>query len=109
MENIGRSWVRSTLSTHRKKGFLVTITNNELYHFYLKAIKNPCPYCGRKMEHGKSKCIDRSPSLDIINPHKKEVSIFNIQIICHQCNTTKNKRSHREFLKYCESIIKKFN
>ena len=104
-EDVGRVWVRSTLSDHRKRGFQIAITNNELYHFYQMAMANPCPYCGRMMKHGNGGPIESSPSLDAINPHNRVISVFNIQIICHLCNTTKNRRSHKEFINYCRGVI----
>ena len=104
-ENIGRVWVRSTLSDHRKRGFQIVITNDELYHFYQMAIINPCPYCGRMMRHGDGSSIDLSPTLDVIDPNRKRISVFDIQIICRQCNVTKSNRTHREFINYCKGVI----
>lgn len=101
----GRKWVHNTLKDHRARGYEIVITVDELEFFYQKAMETHCPYCHTKMRHGEGKSIDQSPTLDVINPHNKVISIFNVQIICHLCNSTKRSRNHKEFVDYCKRIV----
>lgn len=105
VEDRGRRWVRNTLKDHRRKGYEIAITYDELYFFYQKAMETQCPYCHVKMRHGKGTSIDQSPTLDVINPHKRVISVFNIQIICHLCNSTKRNRNHKDFVEYCRKVV----
>jgi hypothetical protein len=102
--NKGRAWVRSTLKDHRRRGYETVITNDELYFLYQIAMKNYCPYCGLPFEHGEGRSGPHSPTVDVIDPHNKVLSVFNVRIICHLCNTTKSNRTHSEFIDYCKMI-----
>lgn len=107
-KNFGRQWVRSTLKDHRRRGYDVVITNDELYHLYLIAMKNNCPYCGLPFQHGDGVATSRSPSLDVIDPYNRVLSVFNVRIICCECNATKQKRTHAEFLEYCSRVTERW-
>lgn len=103
-KNPKRYWCNKTLGHHRESGFIVTITTDELLN-YVKE-KNTCELCGKLLsfEHTKT-CID-SPSLDRIN-NEKELTKNNIQLLCHQCNTTKGIRTKEEFFNYCIHILRR--
>jgi hypothetical protein len=101
----GKLWCKDTLKRHRQRGYEIAITIDELYFFYQKAMEIGCYYCKVKMKHGDKTCVPESPTLDVINPHNKVISVFNVRIICHSCNSTKRTRSHKEFIEYCARMV----
>lgn len=103
-----RVWAQKTIYEHKRNGYIVNISTDEL-ELLSKNTKH-CKYCGCKLNYNygtKGKTISNSPSMDRIN-NEKEINITNIQIICHNCNSTKRARTHREFVKYCLMIVKNF-
>jgi len=108
-KNPYRTWATSTLKTHRKK-YIINITIDELIKF-INNIAN-CQICECELDwnvgtkDGKSKL--NSPSLDRIN-NEDIININNIQIICVNCNKTKGSRTMDGFIKYCRTVINKFD
>jgi len=103
-----RIWSQQTLAGHRQMGYIINISINELTE--LSKVSPVCNMCGKELcwtVKGRKHAHHDSPSLDRIN-NEKELKNNNIQIICHQCNTTKGTRTYNEFIDYC-SIICKLN
>jgi len=94
----------STLRTHRRRGYLINITREEL----IKCAKDAkiCPICGISMicENGTEHNWN-SISLDRIN-NDKEININNIQIICKKCNSTKLNRTLEEMDTWVYNYLK---
>src|SRR5574344_770488 len=107
IEHYRRLWSCYTLGGHRRYGYNVTITPDELHEIALKTER--CFYCNELIDWSprKGKLNVRSPSLDRSN-NEKEMRIDNVKIICHLCNTTKQQRTHEEFLDYCYQIAARF-
>jgi len=105
-KNPHRFWAINTISRHKKGGYDVDATIDEIMNMAKNA--NACPYCGVTLEFANGKGMKRgSPSLDRIN-NGKVINKNNVQIICHSCNTTKLNRTHVEFIEYCKKIIHRF-
>lgn len=108
--NPERSWCLKTLNAHRNRGYKVDLTTKDLL-MVAKETKECC-ICGVELrwQYGEAnkKPAMNSPSLDRVNN-----SIFidkdNFQIICMQCNITKNSRNMEEFISYCRMIVDKFD
>jgi hypothetical protein len=102
------NWALSTISSHKKNGCKVEISSKELTAIALNVSR--CIYCDRTLDYraGKGRSFESSPSLDRRN-NEFVIRPDNIDIICHKCNRTKLNRTQSEFLKYCQSVLKKFS
>lgn len=98
-------WARSTISTHKSKGFMVTIRSRELYEM-VKYINN-CSICGCKLNWNGGKVSNISPSLDRID-NEMFITKDNIQIVCHRCNRVKGSMLMSEFVSYCNIVSDNF-
>lgn len=100
-------WATLTKSQHKRRGFKIS-----LRHFDLKKLaKNTthCNICGILLDWDvNSKLNSRSPSLDVLNPYRKELVLDNVQIVCHVCNRTKQNRDMESFVEYCKRVVEKF-
>jgi len=103
-KNPERRWTTDTLRSHRRRGYAVLATVDEIYKKALATKK--CRYCGvgLKFIHGLGFRID-APSLDRIN-NGKVITKDNSQIICKCCNALKGARTHKEFIDYCGKVYK---
>lgn len=103
-DNPKRIWAHRTIASHRRKGYIVSITPLELLE-YAKGIKQ-CPYCGKTLNWTpfKGNADPLSPSVDR-RDNQNHLTLENINIICVSCNRTKNDRSHVEFVEYCKRIV----
>jgi hypothetical protein len=100
-ENRVLHWSRTTIQHHRRK-FPVLFSAHELK----KVIENhsACQFCGRQFCWENSKIQDDSPTVDRMD-NGQNLTLSNILILCHQCNSTKRNRSLPEFLAYSEKIV----
>lgn len=106
--NQKRYWASSSISSHRSRKLKINISINELEQLAIQTTH--CYYCGRKLDYsfGKKKnSKSNSPTLDRING-ENELTINNVRIICHSCNSTKRDRTHIQFINYCKMISNKF-
>jgi len=106
--NPERTWVNNTLSHHSYRGYIITITKEELEQM-LKSTKT-CIYCGRELHYSygdRKTAKSDSPTLDRID-NEQELTKENVQIICKECNTAKGSKPHDVFVEYCYSIGQKF-
>ena len=103
------AWAKSSIKSHKRKGFEVQITVKELAEIAKES--KSCPFCGNifswNQGNGNGKLHHNSPTLDRID-NGKIISDDSIQIICHRCNTTKSGRTMKEFIEYCKSIVEKY-
>ena len=104
------AWAKSSIKSHKRKGFEVNIVVKELAEI-AKKIKY-CPFCDVLLSwnqgNGDGKLHPNSPTLDRIN-NGKVINRDNIRIICHRCNTTKSGRNMEEFVNYCRGIIERYD
>lgn len=109
-ENPHRIWVQDTFRNHRRRGYKINITINELIR--LAKATTRCIYCNKRIifqcRGREGKAEKNSPSLDRID-NRNKLSMGSVRIICHECNATKGSRTHEEFVGYCKNIIKKFS
>ena len=98
-------WARSTIATHKSKGFMVTLRSRELYEM-VKDINN-CSICGCKLNWNGGKVSNISPSLDRID-NEMFITKDNIQIVCHRCNRLKGTMLMSEFVSYCNIVADNF-
>ena len=103
-----RYWTQHSLANHRKKGFDVQITVDQL-EALAKASSN-CRICERLFNWSDRTCQGHmnGPSLDRIN-NGQILSLDTTQIICGQCNITKGNMSMHEFVNYCKTIADKWS
>jgi len=98
-------WSKHTLRGHRLHGYIIDISINELEE--IAKIATHCPICGRELSWNNSKLLPNSPSLDRKN-NGKIIDKSSIWIICHLCNATKQNRTFKQFIEYCEMVSQKF-
>ena len=102
--NYVRIWCSSTINSHKKRGYIVNITIDELYNIVKD--EPSCEICGKELEWystGKGKTTNLSPSLDRIY-NENEINKDNISILCHKCNTKKHSDSIEENLVWCKQF-----
>lgn len=107
LKNPQKRWASGTLGKHKKRGFRIQITIEELVSLFEQTTH--CIYCDQKMERNKEILSSSSPTLDILDPKNKVVDINNIQIICHSCNSSKRNRTHQELVDWCKIVVQKFD
>jgi hypothetical protein len=104
-----RHWSTGTINSHRYRNCKVDINLDDLEN--LAKSSTHCKICGVKLswEYGNKKArpIPSSPTLDRID-NDLNLNINNVQIICHDCNSTKRSRTMKEFYDYCKMITEKF-
>jgi len=102
-------WALNTLGGHRRKGFGIHISINNLESLAKKIIY--CLYCGMELDWTSGNKNNspklNSPSLDRIN-NEKELRMDNIRILCYGCNRTKGNKTHKDFIIFCNKISQKF-
>lgn len=105
-KNPQRYWINKTLAHHREQGYKIFITADELEEYI--SDKKYCELCGKELSWFNTKTSLDSPSLDRLNG-EKIITKDNIQLLCHECNTTKGTRTQEEFFEYCENILRRKN
>jgi len=108
LNNINRHKASQSLKNHRLNGNITEITIDELTKLYDDA--KYCPICGVKLksnDNGKTHPIRTSPSIDRID-NEKTLTVNNVWILCHKCNSTKLDRTMKEFYDYCKGVTEKF-
>jgi Zn-finger nucleic acid-binding protein len=104
-----RQWASSVKSTHKVRGHEIIITLDEIEKLAIETTH--CPICGVKLDYGRitkmGKSQMNSPSLDR-KDNEKHLSIHNTWIICKECNTTKGSKTFKEFITYCNEVVKKY-
>ncbi len=106
--HIYKSWTQATLSRHRIYGCVTLISSQELE--VIAKNTNVCYICGIKLnwEQGKNNTTyPDSPTLDRTD-NENIISIENVRIVCHSCNSTKRNRTFREFVEYCGMVHRRF-
>jgi len=110
-----RYWATQTRNAHKSRGYNVLISTDDL-HAYAETVET-CYWCGLKIDWipkpGKvSACL---PALDRVNNGKvldhiwtgpEDKSEGAVMITCHKCGTTKQNRTHDEFLEYCRKVVR---
>ena len=107
--NYVRRWCSSTINFHKKCGYIVNITIDELYNIVKD--KPSCEICGKELEWystGKGKTTNLSPSLDRKN-NENEINKDNISILCYKCNAKKHSDSIEENVIWCKQFIEYAN
>ncbi len=104
-----RRWCTYTLYHHKRNGFVVNISHDEMCK--IVELINNCNICDCELDwglggHKKGKTLPNSPTLDRVN-NEKIINKNNIMIMCFRCNKTKHDRTIEEFLEYCKMVISK--
>ena len=106
-----RLWCISTRTNHRKKGYQISISIDELEKIAREVVV--CPYCDSPLDWSlgtKGSIKPNSPSLDRVN-NGTIIKPDTIQVICYQCNLMKGNRSEQDLLthaiKIAENLKKK--
>jgi len=102
--NYVRGWCQYTIRSHKKCGYIVNITIDELYNIVKD--KPSCEICGKELEWystGTGKSTNLSPSLDRKN-NENEINKDNISILCTKCNAKKHSDSIEENLVWCKQF-----
>lgn len=104
-KHIHRQWATYSIRHHKKRGFKMSMTIEELTK-RAKTITY-CPMCGIKLKWYYGNLSSNSPTVDRIDSNN-ELTMDNTQIICHKCNMAKRDRTMKEFVEYCRTIVEKF-
>lgn len=104
-----RSWARNTISGHRKCGYDVNISIDELVEIANNS--KICPICDRGLnwssDNKNGRACSTSPSLDRIN-NEQCLNKTNVWIICHSCNSKKRDDTMEQLVTWCKRIVEKF-
>jgi hypothetical protein len=107
--NPKRRWATACLSGHRRRGFKIEITCQELYQIASRT--DSCFICGTPLDWqlgNKGNMKRDSPTLDRAD-NENVIRKDNILILCYKCNATKRDRTLQEFIDYCEAVVKRFH
>jgi hypothetical protein len=100
-------WAHASIYAHKKSGLIINISPQELENIAKASIF--CKYCGTNLNFNQRKggLLNESPTLDRTN-NDQILNKESVQIICRLCNSTKQNRTHEEFINYCRMIGNKF-
>lgn len=101
---IHRVWSMATLCRHRKYGTEFQFSITELAQ---RAMSTPtCEYCGRRLswKFGNKITHVDSPTVDN-RDMKSRVTLSDISIVCHSCNSCKGARTLAEFVGYLHTHL----
>lgn len=107
--NPRRRWATACLSGHRRRGYAIEMTCQELYEIALKT--EYCFICGTTINWqlgNKGNMKNDSPTLDRLD-NENVIRKDNILILCYKCNATKRDRTLNEFLDYCDAVVTRFH
>jgi hypothetical protein len=100
-------WATGTLSNHKYRGFDIKITTRVLED--IAKYTPTCYYCGVNLDWDGNDRLDYdNPSLDRKN-NDNVISVENVRILCHGCNSMKGRRTENEFFAYCIKIANRFD
>lgn len=100
-----RFWATSTRARHRRRGFDVQVSNDELT--LMAEFATHCPLCDVRLDwglKGKSGPRPNSPSWDRMD-NERTMTRVNTWIVCHRCNTTKGPRSFDDLLAWARKLL----
>ena len=100
-----RAWAISTIQHHKQKKLEVTFNYMDLTELARESDRCNICHCELDWTPHKGRTFDNTPSLDRVD-NAAIVTMENIQIVCHLCNTTKNKRTMSQFIEYCKTVLK---
>lgn len=99
-------WAQATISAHRRRGFDVRITVDELVEMARAATR--CRLCGVDLDwrygHKQRRMVPASPSWDRTE-NGTVLTAENTQVLCVRCNTTKGPRSMKELREWCRAVL----
>jgi len=98
-----RYWASGVLRLHRRRGFTINISVDDLERIAKETIY--CPICKCKLCWTNPKSFPSSPTLDRIN-NENFLNEENSWIICYHCNCSKQDRTIKEFIEYCKIVAK---
>jgi len=99
-----KAWVVRSFCGHKKRGFVVDISVNDLIERAENT--NECPRCGVKFDWKNGRHLKnwQMPCIACLT-HNQTLTLENIEIICKKCNTQQNNDSLEEFFSYCRQFI----
>jgi 5-methylcytosine-specific restriction endonuclease McrA len=104
-----RVWATSVMSSHKRNGYKIEITLNQLESLALKV--DTCPICGVELDYSRltknGKNLHNSPSIDR-KSNGDTLTKSNVWIICKECNVTKGRRTMKQFAEYCKMVSEKY-
>lgn len=94
-----KRWASATLGLHKRKGFTINISINELVEMAKQTVN--CLRCGRSLNWGpKGKPGRNSPTLDRIH-NGQILSKDTVQILCLSCNSSKSNSTVTSSVENC--------
>jgi hypothetical protein len=104
-KNSMRRWATACLSGHRRRGYVIEMTCQELYEMATRT--DSCFICGIPLDWqlgNKGRMKKNSSTLDRVE-NESVIRKYNVLILCYKCNATKRDRTLREFSDYCEGVV----
>jgi len=102
--NPERTWAGYSIAGHKKDGYEVLITVDELTAIAKNT--HQCSMCGNELKWGERQSMD-SPTMDR-KDNKNSLDVDSVWIVCKRCNTSKLNRSMSEFIDFCKMVVQKF-
>jgi hypothetical protein len=100
-----RKWASASLTAHRKNGYIISITLNELYEYAL--LVNKCEYTGIVLNWFSRVCSPTSPTIDRID-NGNESRLDNIRIVSHRINVMKQDLSFTDYINHCKYMVERY-
>lgn len=102
-------WAANTRKGHKRKGFEIQISRNEVYYMAVEAMKTGCYFCGCELvlaKSGDSKCVlPDQVSLDVVNPKHRVLEKGNCRVICCSCNGGRMAMSEADYVAKCLRVV----
>jgi 5-methylcytosine-specific restriction endonuclease McrA len=106
--NPERYWAQTTIDNHKRRGKPILATLDNITE--LRKDTTICRYCKRELVvelNGNHDHSPQSPSLDRVDV-TKPYDLSNLQIICHECNSTKGIKDDAALKEYIKLLYKEF-
>jgi len=106
LKNPHRIWSMMTINNHKKEGYAVEFSIDELISF-TKNNGSECRYCQQPLSWNNHGVRANSPTLDRIN-NEKTLSLGNVQILCWRCNLIKGNLPEKNFIDHLSKLMVHF-
>lgn len=104
-KNPWKYWASKTIYQHKKDGYAVGLTTNELAE--IASNTKTCGYCDCLLCWTNTKTRPNSPTWDRLD-NGDTMTLENTLIVCSKCNSEKRARSHKQYIQDSYALALKF-